>query len=258
MKTQKFIVPIYGLRSGVKKEIELDRGLFIRNIKLLEREDELFKKYDLSGDYKAILEVNYKYDSNSPSEPVPGVFLKITNKFDASLVVYADGKAGIAAVIPDPKDNNFPGGQRVFPYKVQYEERLQKNLDNEYIDYYKNFSTAYDMRPIAFDIFRRSQERYANNDKTIDSCTVLESIFVPQGERAKKPFILNGMNILGFDKSEIEAIDSLIEYRNSVIHADRDKQLKLLSGKKYSHKWFEDTFKLIRRILYEFVQNPWS
>ena len=114
------------------------------------------------------------------------------------------------------------------------------------------------MRPVAFDVYRRSCDRFSNNDRTIDSCTVLESLFVPLGERSKKSFTLNGLNILMFSTNEIKTIDDLIEYRNAIINADRKRQLKLLTGSKYTYKWFEDVFKLIRRILYKYVDNPWS
>lgn len=61
-----------------------------------------------------------------------------------------------------------------------------------------------------------------------------------------------------FDTNEIKTIDDLIEYRNAIIHADRKRQLKLLSGSKYTHKWFENTFRLIRRVLYKYVESPWN
>lgn len=114
------------------------------------------------------------------------------------------------------------------------------------------------MRPLAFDTFRRSQDRFANNDKTIDSCTVLESIFVPKGERSKKPFVLNGMKIMSFNSDEIQRIDDLIELRNEIIHADREKILKLHGSVKYTFTWFEETFKLVRQILYRYVEKPWN
>lgn len=114
------------------------------------------------------------------------------------------------------------------------------------------------MRPVAFDVYRRSCDRFSNNDRTIDSCTILESLFVPPSERSKKSFILNGLNILKFSTKEIKAIDDLIEYRNAIIHADRNRQLKLLSGSKYTHRWFESVFKLIRKILYDYVESPWN
>lgn len=253
---QKFIVPIYGLRKSLTKNIKLGKNLLLRNINLLE-ENDWFKEYGLNGDYKVILEVDYEYDPKDPDEPVPAVFLNIINLFDASLVVFGDGRVGVAAIIPDPKTEGYPGGQILFSGKIRYKETLKKEIDEDFKRYYEKFLRAYESRPVAFDVFRRSQERFANNDRTIDSCIVLESIFVPLGSRLKKPFILNGMKIMGFNPDEVASIDDLIEYRNALIHADRKKQLKLLSGTKYTHKWFENVFSLVRRILKKYVGNPW-
>jgi len=182
-KVQKFLVPIYGLRSSLKHKIRLDAGLLLRNINLLEEEHKLFRKHRLEGDYKAVLEIDYKYNSKNPNEPLPGISLNIVNKFDSSLVVFGDGKVGVAAIIPSPKSDEFPGGGILFRSKVHYEECLDKVIDEQFKNYYKKFVKAYDMRPAAFDVFRRSQDRFANNDRVIDSCTVLESIFCSQGRK---------------------------------------------------------------------------
>ena len=258
MKKQKFLAPIYGLKKSPRKSIKLDKNILIRAIDLFAEEHKYFKSFGLKGSYDAVLEVNYEYDSNNPSEPFPGLFINLINKFDASLVVYGDGIVGVAGVIPATKDSIPGGGILSSSARPQYEEKLDKEIDEDFATYYKNFVKAYDMRPAAFDVYRRSCERFSNNDRAIDSCTILESLFVPPNERSKKSFILYGLNILRFNTDEIKSIDDLIEYRNAIIHADRKKQLKLLSGSKYTHKWFEDTFKLIRRILYKYVESPWS
>jgi len=257
IKKQIFLAPLYGIRSSLEKSLKINDSLLLRNINLIDKESDYFKTYNLQGNYNVVLEINYKYNSKDPSEPVPGVFLNIVNKFDASLVVFGDGKAGVAAVIPDIKSNNYPGGEINFSGKVGYGESLDQEINENFIEYYEKFSKAYDMRPVAFDVFRRSQDRNTNNDKTIDSCIILESIFVPIGERLKKPFILNGLKILGYDLNNIKSIDDLIEYRNAIIHADRKKQLRLLSSSKYTYQWFKNTFKLIRKILRKYVDNPW-
>jgi len=258
LKKQKFLAPIYGIKFSLKNSLKLNNNLLLRNIDLLKNEGDFFKKYKLLGNYNIVLVIDYEYNSSDSSEPLPGVFIKIINKFDASLVVFGEGKVGIAAVIPDKISGQFPGGGINFAGKVQYNESLNKELNEDFIVYYKKFSKAYDMRPVAFDVFRRSQDRYANNDKTIDSCIILESIFVPLEERVKKPFILNGMKIMGFGSDDIGLINSLIDYRNAIIHADRKKQLKLLSGQKFTFDWFEKTFKLVRKILFKYVENPWD
>ncbi len=257
-KTQKFLVPIYGLRNSLRHKIKLDTGLSLRNINLLEKEHEFFRKYGLEGDYKVILEIDYKYNSKDPNEPLPGISFNIVNRFDSSLVVFGDGKVGVAAIIPSPKKEEFPGGAILHSSKTHYGESLKKDIDDKFKTYYEKFTKAYEMRPVAFDTFRRSQDRFANNDKTIDSCIVLESLFVPKGERAKAPFILVGLKIMNFDSEEVILIRDLIDYRNSIIHADRKKQLRLIQERKFTSGKFEKTFKLVRTILYRFVQSPWS
>ena len=257
-KKQFFLAPIYGLKKSPRQSIKLDKNILIRAVDLFAEEHKHFESFGLKGSYDGVLEVNYEYDSDNPSEPFPGLFINLINKFDASLVVYGDGVVGVAGVIPAPKEDFSGGGILSSSAKPQYEEKLDKEIDENFAVYYKKFIKAYDMRPVAFDVYRRSCDRFSNNDRTIDSCTILESLFVPPGERSKKSFILSGLNILMFSADEIKAIDDLIEYRNAIIHADRKKQLKLLSGSKYKYKWFEDTFKIIRRILYKYVENPWK
>lgn len=256
-KKQKFLAPIYGLRAGLKKNVKLDDDLLLRNIDLFKKEYEFFEKQGLRASYNAVLVIDYQYNPEDASEPYPGISLNVVNKFDSALLVYGDGIVGVAGIFPASKISAF-GGIVLYSSKTRYEESLDKEIDEGFILYYKRFVKAYNMRPLAFDVYRRSRDRFANNDKTIDSCTVLESIFVPSGERSKKSFILNGMNILGFNKKDIEAIDDLVEYRNAIIHADMTKLHKLLSGSRYTYRRFEETFKLIRKILYRYVESPWN
>lgn len=256
-KKQKFLAPIYGLRASLKKNLKLDNRLSLRNIDLFKKEYKFFEKHGLKANYNVVLEIDYQYNPNKASEPYPGISLNIVNKFDSALPVYGDGVVGVAGIFPVLKTSGFEG-VILYSSKTRYEESLDKDIDNEFALYYKNFIKAYNMRPLAFDLYRRSRDKSANNDKTIDSCIILESIFVPSGERSKKSFILNGMNILHFSNKNIEAISDLIEYRNAIIHADMNKQYKLLSGSKYTHRWFKNAFKLIRKILYRYVENPWN
>lgn len=257
-KKQSFLALIYGLKYSPRQSIKLDKNLLIRDIDLLAEEHKLFESFGFRGSYDAVLEIDYEYDSEDDSEPFPGLFINLINKFDASLVIYGDGVVGVAGVIPAKNEEFTGGGNLASDKRTHYEERLDKLIDEYFAIYYAKFVKAYDMRPVAFDTYRRSCNRFANNDKTIDSCTALESLFVPLNERGKKVFILNGLNILGFTTNEVKNIEDLIEYRNAVIHADRAKQLRLLSGAKYTSQWFEDTFKLVRRILYKYVDNPWN
>lgn len=257
MKRQLFLAPLYGLEKSLRKSIKLDDNLSLRNINLLKKEYEFFEKEGLKASYTVVLEIDYRYDPNDPNEPYPGILLNVTNKFDSALQVYGDGVFGIAGIFPASKKSGF-GGIILYSAKTRLGEGLDKEIDDNFTPYYQNFTKAYDMRPLAFDTYRRSRDRFFNNYTVIDNCTVLESIFVPRGEKSKKPFVLNGMKIMGFGGKDVNSIDDLIEYRNAVIHADRDKQLKLMSGPKYTHRWFEDTFKLIRRILYGYVEKPWE
>lgn len=252
-----FLAPIYGLEVSLKKNTKLDSNLLLRNINLSKKEYEFFEKRGLRASYDAVLEIDYQYDPTDPIEPYPGISLNVVNKFDSALQVYGDGVVGVAGIFPASKSSGL-GGIILYSAKTRLGEGLDKEIDDDFVHYYESFIKAYNMRPLAFDIYRRSRDRFANNDRAIDSCTVLESIFVPQGEKSKKPFVLNGIKIMGFGADDINLIDDLIEYRNAVIHADRDKQLKLLSGPKYTHKWFEETFKLVRKILYGYVENPWD
>lgn len=256
LEKQTFLAPIYGLERSLKKNIQLDSNLLLRNTDLFKKEYEFFEEQGLRANYEAVLEIDYQYNPEDGNEPYPGIALNIVNRFDSALLVYGDGIVGVAGIFPATKASGFRG-ITLYSAKTRLGEGLDEEIDGHFVLYYKNFIKAYDMRPLAFDVYRRSRGRFANNDKTVDSCTVLESIFVPRGEKSKKPFILNGLNILGFSKKDIEAIDNLIEYRNAVIHADMAKQHKLLSGSKYTHSWFENTFRLIRKILYRYVENPW-
>ncbi len=253
-KTEKYIAPIYGLKSSLKKSLQLDKNLLLRNVDLLAKEHERLKKLGIKPTCDVLLEIDYRYDPDDSSEPYPGISLNILNRFDASLTVYGKGKVGVAGVYRVSQDSGFGLSSE----NPRYEEFLDKDLDESFVLYHKNFVTAYNMRPLAFDLFRRSQDRFANNDKTIDSCTILESIFVPKGERGKKSFILSGMKIMGFDTNEIKRVDDLVEYRNAIIHADRDKILSLFGGAKYTHTWFENTFELVREILFKYVERPWN
>ena len=257
-KKQKFLAPIYGLKKSLKRELKLDKHMLLRQLNLFKEEYKLFEEYGIRASCDAVLEINYQYDTDNPSEPHPGISLNVVNRFDSALLVYGDndGGVGIAGIFPATANKDL--GVTLFTAKTRYEEGLDKEIDYGFAIYYKMFTKAYNMRPLAFDVFRLSRGRFANNDKTIDSCTVLECIFVPEGERGKKSFILNGMGIMGFNPDEINRIDDLIEYRNAIIHADRDKILKLLGSAKYAYTWFGSTFELVRRILYLYVESPWN
>lgn len=256
MKTAKFLVPIYGVKPLKGDPLQLEDGILLRGVKLLENEHEIFKKHNMRSGYDVVLEVDYSFDEDDPSEPLPGISIRLLNMIDAAFVVYGEGKAGLAAILA--ADDSGYLGFILSQFNPQHAEYLDKEIDADFVSYFSSFKKAYDMRPMAFDIFRRSQERFANNDKTIDSCTALESILVPKGERQKKAFIVNGLKIMGYGKDEIERIEKLVDYRNAIIHADREKLLSLYGRGAYTHSWFEDTFSLVREILFKYAQKPWD
>lgn len=122
-KKQKFLAPIYGLKKSPRESIKLDKNILIRAVDLFANEHKNFESFGLKGSYDGVLEVNYEYDSDNPSEPFPGLFINLINKFDASLVVYGDGVVGVAGVIPAPKEE-FSG--EVF-YRHQQNPNMKKN-----------------------------------------------------------------------------------------------------------------------------------
>lgn len=248
-----FLAPVYGLNEALKENIQLDKNLLLRSIDIYKGEDEKFKKIGLMGSYGVLLEINYRFDQDDSNEPFPGILINIINKFEAALLTYGEGVVGVAAIITSEKPN---GTYILNRSKTHFQNNLKGKIDKNFVDYYQKFIKAYDLRPMAFDIYTRSRSRFANNDKTIDICTILESIFVPNGQRLKKPFIVNGVKIMGFTENEIKAIDELIDLRNALIHADSEKLLRLVF--KYNSDWFDNTFNLVRRIIYKYAENPWN
>lgn len=257
MQIVKYIIPIYGIKNVEDSPLQLDKNVVLRTVKLFENEHELFKKNKMRIGYEAVLEVDYSFNEKDASEPLPGISINLLNMIDAALVVYGKGKAGLAAIIPADDSSGYHS-YILSNASPSYKDYLDKDINADFVSYFENFKKAYDMRPLAFDLFRRSQERYTHNDRTIDSCTVLESILVPKGEKSKKSFIVSGLKIMGFKKEEIARIEKLVDYRNAIIHADREKILRLLSGAEYTHSWFEDIFILVREILYKYVEKPWD
>lgn len=125
-RKNKFLAPMYGLRNRLKEPIKLDKDLILRSVNLFEDEHKLFKAFGLNGTYEGVLEIDYEYDENNPSEPFPGLFVNLINKFDASLVVYGDGIVGVAGVFPAAKESFPGGGILISSKKTQFAERLDK------------------------------------------------------------------------------------------------------------------------------------
>ncbi len=98
MKTVKYIVPIYGIKPLKDSPLQLQENVILRSVKLLENEHEIFKKHNMRTGYEAVLEVDYTFDENDPSELLPGISINLLNMIDASFVIYGEGKTGLAAI----------------------------------------------------------------------------------------------------------------------------------------------------------------
>src|SRR3989344_2885249 len=138
-KKQKFLAPIYGLKNSPGQSIKLDKSILIRSVDIFAEEQKHFEKFGLKGSYDGVLEVNYEYDSDNPSEPFPGLFINLINRLDASLVVYGDGVVGVAGVAPAPKEEFSGGGILSSSARPRYEEKLDKEIDENFASYNKKF-----------------------------------------------------------------------------------------------------------------------
>lgn len=249
----KVILPIYGLSKNLSEKASLSRGLLIRPIDLLKNEHGSFKKYGIHNYSNTLIEINYEYDEDDPNEPYPAVEINFVQKIESALRVYGFGSVGIAAIIFGSSFNTIIRST----HNPLWHDNLKEQL-NDFPEFFNKYQKAYNLRPMAFQSYSRSRERVANNDKTVDCCTTLESLFVPRDEWKKSPFILQGLSIMGFEEKERRAVDDLIKYRNSIIHADSRKILNLLGGPKYTLSWFEETFELVRKVLIKFIEKPFE
>lgn len=252
MKTVKYIIPLYGIKPLRKTPLQLEPNIILRSVDLLNDEHKLFVQHKMRTGYEAVLEVDYEYDENDPSEPLPGIMLRLLDMFNACLNVYDKGLVGVAAVLP--ADGDW-GGYLISHAKPSYRDYMEKDIDEEFVDFYKKFKVVYVEESMGFDAYRQSRDRYANNDKTKDCCTALEDLFVPKGSFAKKEPVLEGIKKIGYDAAAADRIGKLIDYRNAIIHADKEKVLSLYKDGDYTFSWFEETFELVRYILFKFTQN---
>jgi len=137
------------------------------------------------------------------------------------------------------------------PSSVAFEE-FDNNI--EFSDFWEKYIYAYQKKPAAYEYFSQALN-YPNSIKSILFCSLLESLFVPEDERSKKrDFVLQGARILGFSKQE-NYLNDLFEYRNAYVHADKKKQLSLLSSPKYLSKWWEECEEVIRKVLFKHIIN---
>jgi hypothetical protein len=254
-KELKLIVPISGL-GWIVNNLQLDKDIKIRFLDL-NGEDELLQKSGFNSiKYKCVAEIDYKFDADEASEPYPKVDF-LLKRLESALRIYHPGFIALAGIIAVPNDSPFP-----YIRNLSVNGHPQYNIEKEKLekfpDFWKKFNKAYVKKPIAFDMYNKSQDRYAPNDVAIDLSIVLESIFVPEKSRGeKKVFITQGVRILGYDEKDQTMLADLYEYRNSIIHGNLAKQHQLLSGAKYTVIWFEELVELVRKILVNYAEKSW-
>lgn len=222
-KILRALCPIYGL-GWVATDLQLGQNGILRFVDM-ETESSEFANIGLrSISYRCLLEISQEYNPNDTSHDpwfdIEGIAITI----EAGLRIYHEGKVGVAAIIyyQDNQqqsarilDSSIPNGQEDY--------RIDKAKLEAFPAFFADFETAYKAKPVALQYFSRAQQRFSKNDKSIDLCTALESLFVPANSRgAKKVFLVQGVTILGFSAAEVQMISDLYEFRNTVIHGDHN------------------------------------
>lgn len=226
-KTIKIIAPIYGL-GYVSKNIAITPDITIRCIDE-ESENDLLKSSGFNWiKYKTVLDIQYKYKQNNIDEPYPAIQF-LLNKIEAALRIFNPGIIGFAGIISQSKISPFPICiEKTIP---SGENRYKIDITklNKFPNFYKKFSIAYSKKHIALNRFSKSCSAApvtkVSEDKIIDYCICLENLFVPLNSREKSCFVRQGLVILKFSQKDIEKIDILFQYKNSIIHADFAKQI---------------------------------
>jgi hypothetical protein len=232
--TLRAICPIYGL-GWVTSDLQIRADTVLRFIDLINNEsDEITSTGLHAASYKCVLEISQKYDPKDYSIDAWLNIQEIVFKIESALRIYHEGRIGVAAIIYFESDQRqsarildgfIPNGQEDY----QIDKAKLKSLP----EFFADFEKAFNEKPVALQYFSRSQQRYANNDKSIDLCTALESLFVPNNSRgAKKVFLTQGVNILGFSIAETQMIGDLYDYRNTIIHGDHRERTAIFSKKK--------------------------
>lgn len=257
-KKIKVLIALYGA-LGLKGSVKLNKNASIRGIKLI-GEDDFFKftNWNTKGratcPYNWIIDLDYEYNANNSSPPYPQQIFIENQHIDYALGLYFQNSVGLAAIIVNPQaPKNYIvsdkiGGSlsvNVFDKNISFEE------------FWKKYIPAYNKKPAVYEYFSRALE-YPNNIKSILFCSSLESLFVPEDEKNKKrDFVLQGLTILGFDKTEQAYISELFTFRNAYIHANKKKQFELNLGSKFLSPWWEKCEKIMRKILFRHIELSW-
>jgi len=262
IKTLRAICPIYGL-GWIVSGLKLNENTTLRFVDELNNESKIIAEIGLrSISYKCLLEITQEYDSkdysNDPWLDIQSTALTI----EAALRIYHEGKIGVAAIIY--YENGQQQSSRIldgFIPNSQEDYQIDKVKLETFPIFFGHFETAYKEKPVALQYFSRAQQRFNKNDKSIDLCTALESLFVPVNSRgAKKVFLTQGVKILGFSSAEVQMISDLYDFRNTIIHGDHNQRIAIYAKKRsnYTTAWFEDCEKLIRSVLQQYVSRPWQ
>lgn len=261
LKTLRAICPLYG-PSWVVSDIQLGNGVVLRDVEFDGESKELTAVGLRSISYRCLLEITQDYDPKDPNDDPWFNIQSTALSIEAALRIYHEGKVGVAAILYYQDDNRqsarildsfIPNGQEDY--------KLNKTELEAFPAYFTNFEAAYIEKPVALQYFSRAQQRFSKNDKSIDLCTSLESLFVPANSRgAKKIFLTQGATILGFSPVEVQMVSDLYDFRNTVIHGDHNQRAAIYAKKRsnYTTTWFEECENLIRSILQKYISNPWK
>ena len=255
-KTIKIIAPIYEYGLILINPLILEKDIKIRRINYPEEPELIEENLKLpSFKYSCITEIRYTFDPRDINEPFPNIG-QLLAKIEIALRIFNGGAIGFAGIISQPKILPFPMVlSRVAP-TGENKYKIDKDKLKEFPEFYKKFKIAYSKKQVAFDWFSKSYFDVPAN-KFIDYCICLENLFVPPNENRKKSFILQGIILLNIDVNK-NKIETLIDYRNAIIHADSSKQHKILKDKIWSTYMFINNYEeMLRKILQIYIEKQW-
>lgn len=261
MKKIKVLIALYG-SLGLSNTIDLGDEIKIRRLKMSKNEENLFSftNWQYFGretcPYDWIIDFDYRYDQKDSNEPYPALLIK-SRYFEYGLRLFYKNDVGFAAVVikTNPLHNYSLSNKMLTSAKVdQFDTKIDFSM------FWQKYNISYSKKPAAYEYFSEALN-YSYGIKSILFCSSLESLFVPDEERSKKKdFVLQGIRILNFDSVEQKHVDDLFEFRNSYIHANKNKLEKLFSNKnvnKYTSIWWDNCETVCRKILFTHVKNPW-
>lgn len=258
-KTIKIIAPIYGL--DIFADIAIDSSIKICSV-IKEEDNDLLKSSGFNWiKYNNILDIQYKYKQSNTDEPYPAIQF-LLNGIESALRVFNPGIIGFAGIISKPKVSPFPICIEKTTPSGQNQYKIKRTKLTEFPDFYKKFIIAYSKKHIAFNRFSKSCSTApvtkVSEDKIIDYCICLENLFVPLKGWENRLFVLQGLVILRFTSKNIKKVETLFKYRNSIVHADFDKQRKISIEKHVHHAdYYEEMEEIIREVLRLYIEKPW-